>query len=206
MNKLTAITLATLAGASVASGQNFAVNGGFETGDTSGWTHEPQEMDNTFLITADAAEGIWAAEISNGPSGTPSGNVVKNANIGIGQVNPGDILTVSFSAKGSFADGGVGIAEFFTEIDGGGTSSSAILGGAPLNIQTDITEWTNFSFDVMVGPDASGGVTVQFVSATGGAPNSTAVLFIDNLQVVPAPGAAAVLGLGGLMAARRRRA
>jgi hypothetical protein len=202
----TLVSVATILIASSAFAQDIAVNGGFETGDTTGWSHFPGESSHTFNITADAASGLWAAELFNGPTGTPSANIAKNANLGMGTVNPGDVLTISFSAKGSFAAGGVAFAEFFTEIDGGGTSSSQILGGAPLNVLQPLTDWTDFSFDVVVGPNASGGVTVQFNAATGGDQGSTSVFFIDNLRVVPTPSAAAVLGFGGHMASRRRRA
>jgi hypothetical protein len=53
----------------------------------------------------------------------------------------------------------------------------------------------------------SGGVTLQFAAVTGGDPSSTSVLFIDDVSItiVPAPAGAALLGMGGLVAMRRRR-
>lgn len=176
-------------------------NGGFEAGDTSGWVSFPT-ANSTFNITGDASEGMFAAELFN--NDFASAAVIKQANLGVGQVNAGDEITITFDAKGSFADGGVSFAEFFSEIDGGGTSSSEILSGAPLAL-TDT--YQSFSFTTFAGSDVSGGVSLQFTATTGANQGSTAVLFIDNVSVsvVPAPATAGLLGLGGLVAVRRRR-
>lgn len=182
------------------SAQELTTNGDFETGDTTGWTEFPT-ANSTFNITSDASEGDWAAEIFNNDSASAA--VVKQANIGIGTVNPGDPITISFDAKGSFAEGGVSFAEFFSEIDGGGTSSSEILGGGPLPL-TD--SYQTFTFNTVAGSDVSGGVSLQFTATTGGAPGSTAVVFIDNVSVVPEPATLGLMGLGGLAMLRRRSA
>jgi hypothetical protein len=196
------LAVAPMAGASA---QELTVNGGFETGDTSGWadfTISPQ----TFNITSDANSGAWAAEVFNNVD-SGAGAVVKQANLGIGTVNPGDPIAISFAAKGSFAAGGVAFAEFFSEIDGGGTSSSEILGGGPLALTGD---WQTFSFNTTAGPDVSGGVTLQFNAATGAVAGSTAVLFIDDasVRVIPEPGTVTLAGLvlAGLCLRRRREA
>lgn len=201
----TTATIAMLAiAAGAASAQELTTNGDFETGDTTGWDTSFLTGSQTFNITSDSNSGAWAAELFNNDA--PSGAVVKQANIGIGQVNPGDEITVKFSAKGSFAAGGVLFAEFFSELDGGGTSSSEILSGGPIFV-SDQQDYMDFEFTVTAGPDVSGGVTLQFVAATGGAPGSTAVAFIDDVSVfrVPSPSTAALLGLGGIAAIRRRR-
>ncbi|MCA9310870.1 MAG: hypothetical protein KDA21_06670, partial [Phycisphaerales bacterium] len=120
--------IVALAGAATAQAE-FATNGGFETGDTSGWQYFPTTT-STFNVTNDANSGSFAAELFN--NAPASAAVIKQANVGMGSINPGDMITISFAAKGSGAAGGVSFAEFFTEIDGGGVSSSEILGGAPL--------------------------------------------------------------------------
>lgn len=200
--KTFAVCAAVVAVAGTAAAQELAINGGFETGDTSGWTSFPGPT-STFLLTGDANSGSFAAEIFN--NDTAVNALVKQANVGIGVVNPGDIIEISFAAKGSGAAGGVVFAEFFSELSGGGTSSAEILGGGPLTL--DANNYTTFSFTTTAGPDVSGGVTFQIGAVTGGATGSTQVLFFDDVSIVrvPAPGTAALLGLGGLAAARRRR-
>lgn len=187
--------------ASAACALELTTNGDFETGDTSGWVSFPT-ANSTFNITSDANSGAWAAELFNNDSASAA--IIKQANIGIGVVNPGDIVNISFAAKGSFAAGGVSFAEFFTELDGGGTSSSEILSGGPLAL-TD--QYQVFNFSTVAGPNTSGGVTLQLTATTGGAPGSTAVLFVDDVSVsvIPEP-ATALLGLLGLglVAVRRR--
>jgi MYXO-CTERM domain-containing protein len=199
---LTASVLAIAAGVSVSgAGIELTTNGGFEAGDTSGWTSFPTP-NSTFNLTNDAASGNFAAEVFN--NDPASGAVVKQANLGVGVVNAGDIVNISFAAKGEGAIGGVAFAEFFSEIDGGGVSSSTLLGGAPLNLTS---EYQTFNFSVAAGFDVSGGVTLQFAAVTGANQGSVIVLFIDDVSVsvIPAPAGMAVLGLGGLAAARRRR-
>jgi hypothetical protein len=194
---LVCLCVALMAGSAFAA--ELTVNGDFEAGDTSGWTSFPT-ANSTFLITNDSNSGTFAAELFN--NDLAAGAVVKQANIGIGLVNPGDPIQISFAAKGSSAIGGVAFAEFFSEIDGGGTSSSEILGGGPLSL-TD--EYQTFSFNTVAGPDVSGGVTLQFSAVTGAATGSVSVLFLDDVSVVPEPATLSLLAMGGMFAVRRRR-
>ncbi len=194
---------ALVAAAGTVSAQELAVNGGFETGDTTGWVSFPGPT-STFLTTGDAASGSFAGEIFN--PDVAVGAVVKQANVGIGIVNPGDEIQISFKAKGDFLIGGVLFAEFFSEIDGGGTSSSQILSGGPIFVNP-VADYQTFNFTVFAGPDVSGGVTLQFVAATGAAQGSFALAKIDDVSIfrIPSPGTASLLGLAGLAATRRRR-
>jgi hypothetical protein len=184
----------------VALAAELTTNGGFETGDTTGWTEFPT-ANSTFLLTNDANSGLFAAEVFN--NDLASSAVIKQANIGIGLVSPGDTIDISFAAKGLGTIGGVVIAEFFSEIDGGGVSSSEILGGGPLPL--DINNYQTFNFTTVAGPDVSGGVTLQFAVSTGAATGSTSLLFIDDVSVTPEPSSLALLSLAGLGLLRRRR-
>ena len=152
-------------------------NGGFETGDTSGWS--PFIFGTqTFDVTGDANTGTFAGELFNDFIGNPL--VVKQANIGVGDVNPGDVINISFAAKGSGTVGGEAFAEFFSELTGGGVSASEILGGGPLPL-TDT--YQTFNFSAIAGADVSGGVTLQLNAVAGAAIGSTSRLFIDDISV-----------------------
>ena len=178
-------------------------NGGFETGDTSGWQSFPSTGSSFSAQSSIVFEGSFAGLLDN-PTGT-SAAVIKQANLGIGMLQANQDVTISFWAQGSAANGGVHFAEFFTEIDGGGASSSTILGGGPLFLTNT---WTQYQFTVNTGSnDISGGVTLQFAAVTGGDQGSTSTFFIDNVSVsvVPEPTSAILLGGAGLGLMLRRR-
>ena len=84
--------------------------------------------------------------------------------------------------RGSLAPGGVGFAEFFSEISGGGTSAAAILfGGGPIFPNANPDTWTNFSTTALTGSDTSAGVTLQLKGASGG--GNLVDLYFDNVCV-----------------------
>ena len=157
-----------------------AVNGGFETGDFTGWLQFPTGPAQQTIVTPGNASA-FAASIEN--MSPASASLIKNANIGAGEVIPGEMVTISFDARGANAVGGVAFAEFFSEIVGGGVSSSILLGGAPLAINADPMVWTHFSFTVPAGPDVSGGVTLQLTATTGADPASASHMYYDNASV-----------------------
>ncbi|MEJ2534772.1 MAG: hypothetical protein P8008_04735, partial [Gammaproteobacteria bacterium] len=73
-------------------------------------------------------------------------------------------------------------AELFSELSGGGTSKAEILGGgAPLAPTTD---WATYSFDTTLGPDVSGGVTLQLKVGCGGVEGCGADVYFDNVSIV----------------------
>lgn len=202
MSAVAATALVSLS--TFASAVELTNNGGFETGDFTGWTQFPTGVGQQNVITLNPSTGTYAAEINN--TAAFSNSLFKQANIGVGIVNPGDPIKIKFDARGSYATpGGVAFAEFFSELSGGGTSSNAILGGAPLAINPDPNVWTSFEFDVFAGPDVSGGVTLQ-LGATNG-PGTPTQMFYDNVSVsiVPEPVSLSVLGLAGMGLMRRRR-
>jgi len=197
--------LFAVAAAPAASAQiELTTNGGFEAGDTSDWVSFPT-TDSSFTVTMDAASGSFAGSLSN--QAPASAAVIKQANIGIGTVTPGQEITITFDAKGDAQAGGVHFAEFFSELSGGGTSKAEILGGAPLFPPALAGAYQTYSFTTTAGPDVSGGVTLQLTATTGGDVGSTATLFVDNVSVsvVPEPAAASLLALGAIPALLRRR-
>ncbi|MFT7075012.1 MAG: hypothetical protein ACJA0P_001012 [Planctomycetota bacterium] len=154
-----------------------ATNGGFESGDTGGWAFFPGP-NTTFNAVMDPNTGTFAGEINNPDPAV--GAVIKQANVGVGVVQPGDTLNVSFAAKGANAIGGILFAEFFSEIAGGGVSSQTFLGGGPVALTAD---WQTFTYQVDAGSDVSGGVTLQFVAVTGAAVGSFSNATIDDVTI-----------------------
>jgi hypothetical protein len=164
----------------ILSTTELAINGDFETGDFSGWSQFANGATQS-IISSNPSEGDFAANLFNTVLFTA--NVLKNANIGVGIVNPGDEITISFDARGNTAIGGVAFAELFSEIDGGGVSSAEILGGAPVLLHPDPNVWSSSSYTTIAGPDVSAGVTFQISAITGGAPGSLSNIFFDNLSI-----------------------
>ncbi|MGB5354791.1 MAG: carbohydrate binding domain-containing protein [Woeseia sp.] len=167
---------------SAAGGGDIAVNGGFETGDFSDWTLFPVSVDpdEQTVVTTNPKTGTYAGRINNTTPGSAS--IIKQANVM--PVATGQTATVSFSARGSFGPGGVAFAEFFTELSGGGASSSQILGGGPLALNADPNVWTDFEFVIAISTDVSGGVTLQLTGTTGGDPASFADVYYDDISIV----------------------
>ncbi len=209
MNKRTISALAATAAlfyAGTAHGVELVDNGGFETGDFSGWeqfTNDGSQMISTF----NPSTGTFSANLSiTGPA--PGNTLIKSANRGVGVVSAGDEVTITFDARGTVANGGVAFAEFFSELDGGGVSSAEILGGAPLALNSDPMVWTTFTYTAIAGADVSGGVTLQFAVICGAVTDCISDIYFDNVSMsaVPVPAAVWLFGsaLGMLGFARRR--
>ncbi|MEM6672098.1 MAG: hypothetical protein AAF726_04600 [Planctomycetota bacterium] len=182
LSALAAGAVAALTLSATSAAQELTVNGGFETGDTSSWVSFPT-MTSTFDVSTDANTGSFSGQVVN--NDIASSAVIKQANLGIGMVSPGDTVSISFAAKGSFGVGGVAFAEFFSELAGGGVSSSEILGGAPLPLTAD---WQTFTFTTTAGPDVGGGITLQFAAITGAVAGSSADILVDDASVMVGTG------------------
>jgi hypothetical protein len=134
----------------------------------------------------------------------PTGN--PNIRLGVGGTfvaTDADGDTISGSVNGTWINGGPGFIYF------NGTLTNVIVtpnGAGPANSSFDGTNGGSWGFD-LPAPSPYEGAIVQLVF---GAPSFFTQDFADRAtgvtaQLIPTPGALALLGLGGLLAARRRR-
>lgn len=222
MNKHTLVTLVSAAALALftvsAQAVEVAVDPGLENAGMMGIPQNPDpqvvgwncfpngDLNSCGTTTANPFAGTYAGQLTTNALASP--NVLKLGFVGQGVVLPDSPVTVSFWARGSGAIGGVAFAELFSEIAGGGTSKSEILGGGPLALDPNPDTWKEFVFSTTTGPDVSAGLTLQFNAATGGADGSVSELFVDNvsINVVPVPAAVWLFGsaLGMLGWVRRR--
>ena len=185
-----------------------AVNGGFETGDFTGWSQFPTGPGQQTVSAVNPSAGTFSGNIFNDVDASAS--LIKQANLAAGQLTPGQAITISFDARGGGLDGGVAFAELFSEISGGGTSASILLGGAPLALDADPNVWKTFNFNETLGPDVSGGATLQLTSTTAAIPTSEMDVWYDNVSItvdslIPEPSTFALCCMAGLALASRRR-
>lgn len=188
-----------------------AVNGGLETGDFSGWVLFPGSLGaaGQQISTVNPSSGTYSANLTE-PA--PAANIIKQANLAPGAWTEGQEINISFDYRGTASAGGGLFAELFSEIAGGGTSSSVILGGGPLFPNADPNAWISVAFMGFAGPDTSGGITLQFNAACGAGAGCVSDYFIDNVSimadvaVIPVPAAVWLFGSAlGLLGWMKRR-
>ena len=199
------------AGAAQAAYQDIAVNGGFETGDFTGWTQFPGSLGAGGQTVVAPGNASGFAGFLSEPNA--AANVIKQANLLPGAWVEGQQVDVTFDIRGSSAAGGVLFAEAFSEITGEGVSKAEILGGGPLFPNADSDVWSSYAYSFTVGPDSSGGITLQFAVACGADAGCVADYYLDNVTIsadvsaVPVPAAVWLFGSGllGLVGVARRK-
>jgi len=177
MMKNLVIVAATAAFAATAQAE-LVVNGGFETGNFSGWT---QVGDTGFT-------SVWGTASHGG-----------SFNAYFGPVTPGGIEQALVAAAGSVIN-----VSFWVRSEDELTPNSlnVTLDGQSVAALSDITvtDWTQYSATITV---TNANPVLNFTLTN---PNGYTDLDDISADIVPAPASVALLGLGGLLAARRRRA
>ena len=166
-------------------GGELSMNGGFETGNLDGWTLFCDGLGTCEATTAEARTGAWSGRVAT--SGAPANPLIKQANKGIGVVQPNSEITIRFSLKGSLSGAsGVVFAELFSEIVPEGVSKAEFLGGGPL-FPTD--QWVDYEFTTTTGPDVSNGITLQLAAICGAVEGCAVEAFFDDVSIEIAGGA-----------------
>lgn len=163
---------------------------------TGGDLYEGWELDNNGALRNDnGANGAGAFE-GNFPARLQDSGAFWTITIPVGVIL--DLDNVSFATRGATGGGGRDI-DFTTSLDGG------VLLYDNDNLPGRNTGWTPVSIDLT---DAKykglTDTTVQFIWSSPNAADIDAIVVSGT--VIPEPTSLALLGLGGLLIARRRRA
>jgi len=206
------------AGTAFAGSGPIQVNGGFELGtgaDSDGWEENAGGGAGTVSerFFGNAASGDYShylGAFGNDTTGASAGMTQNSQFVGLGTLDEGSSLQLSFDAATNFGPGGVGFyALRILNADG------AIVADTGLQMMAATGGYQSYSTAELTVPAFGGAPSdfyaafVEFSVAAGAFDGSTSEAYIDNVvitgTIVPAPGALAMLGLGGLVAGRRRR-
>jgi len=206
--KLVAVMGITLF-AGVAQAANIEINGGFETGDFTGWAQYPSGGTTQSITTTNPSAGTYAANVNIPVGAGAVNNVLKQERLldGTGLLSEGDVISYSFDVRGSAADGGVLFLENFCETDDP-------LCGQDLTAINATADWQTFSGTFTLGAGVTA-YTMQFAAVCGAANTCTADYYFDNISItadvvvpeVPVPAAVWLFGSGllGLVGVARRK-
>ncbi|MFV9616679.1 MAG: VPLPA-CTERM sorting domain-containing protein [Gammaproteobacteria bacterium] len=208
-NKCTKLAVAVTVSLSAVAVQaaQIEVNGGFETGDFTGWAQYPSGGTTQSITTVNPSSGTYAANVNIPVGAGAVNNVLKQERLldGTGLLSAGDIISYSFDVRGSAADGGVLFLENFCETD-------SVLCGQDLQVINATSDWQTITGDFTLGAGVTA-YTLQFAAVCGATATCTADYYFDNVSVtadvnaVPVPAAAWLFGSGliGLVGMARRK-
>jgi hypothetical protein len=144
-------------------------NGGFETGDLTGWLAEGANIAVELNDLGTYHVKIVAPEAQN--------PFIKQDRLGEGVVTAGQAITVSFDMKGVSSDGGVVTAQLLTESPAGVSKTD------PLTTTVPPADWQNFSFPVTVGDNPEWGVSLTLQPVCGAVAGCEVTAYFDNVVI-----------------------
>jgi hypothetical protein len=207
-----------LAGITALAGANIASNGGFESGagqDADNWNEieifggTGGAMSSADRVSGSAYTGDWAMQfnVTGAPDFGPVAEIQQlTAN---GSVVGGVEYNFSFWAAGTPGPGSVAFYEVLCCSTATAATAAAPRAARPTCRRSAMAPPTPRSCSPAWWPPTSAdSVLIQIRLVTGAFTGASGQLTVDDVSfaAVPAPGALALLGIGGLAAARRRRA
>lgn len=166
-------------GGGTAAGE-IAVNGGFETGDFSGWAVY-KNGGTIDAITTQPSSGTYSAKLfASAPAGLNP--TLKQERKGAGTLAVGDKVKITFDYKGALTgESGMYSIQSFVEAANGVNQVVNITVNPTASWQTYTTTYT------VAAGDISGGITLEFVAICGGVPGCSSTLYIDNASIIINP-------------------
>lgn len=177
-------------------------NGGFETGDLTGWG--TAGLGNAAVSGTNPSSGSFSVNLF---SDSPNPDLLQQFGVGTGTLSPGQSVTLSFDYRGTAGAGAVFFGAVITQASG-----ELSLNG-PLFPDADPDIWQSFSATFNVGADTSAGVVVEMQAICGAVLGCVADYYVDNISLVtdvaavPVPAAVWLFGSGllGLVGVARRK-
>ena len=164
-------------GGGVSTEDNLITNGGFETGDDSGWETAIAGNSGTFTVTSAISKcETYSANIAVNSSQL---QIIRQTNIGVGVVTPDSEITISFDLRGTAGPGGEFIPILFSESTTNGVTKTDLLDGPLVPADT----WTRYTFTTTTGPDVSNGLSLLLQSVCGAVDGCVVDAYIDNVFI-----------------------
>ncbi len=211
------VAIAMLSGiAANAAAQNVLLNSGFEAGsgaDAADWAEIVGGPSGTAgRSSAMPNSGAFSAYMSFDHINNPAagGAYFMEQVLPVGSINPMTQYDLAFAAKADSTNF-TGMDTFFQILwldqdgsNGGGVQGEMLTSLIGLGISDSYQQFSVNGLNVPAGADS---LLIRFQISAGAVDNIANGLYVDDVSLapVPTPASAALLGLGGLLTAHRRR-